>query len=338
MPIVILEGLSVLVIAVIFYALISGFSRWKVARDRSSLIVWAGLVAALFALNPESRIVSVPVALVAAYTVSRYTKAMRMNPDEPTPLLLQFCTYRSAAETGSVAGLMVVVLLYTLGLLQSHDFWVKEGLDRVGNVVVSALLFGGALGALRKVMRSKWPHALFVPYTFTPGGSAVHTREGEGFRADELVLPLVATPFIWLFLGEIHPGWSTIFLFGLMLPSFGFYLLWAFFHTTWLRWIGTVNGQDRAVFRAYEVLIKDQSIQPWLGDVLIEFDPQERVYVVAGTLPGHQEKATVRRRLQEIDADCQVRDDAVRLDDELTPNPWYERAIEKQKRKKRESA
>ncbi len=339
MSIVLLEAFSVLTISVILYALINGVARWKRDKQaRSLLLVWIGLIGVLFALNPGSRLFTLPLSLVIAYVCWHYTKTKRLNRGEPATLLLQFCNYRSVALSGAFAGLMIVSLLYTWGFLQTEDFWQREGIGRAVSALANALIAGAALGVLRKYTRLKWPRSLLVPYTFSPDSNAVQTHEGEGFKVDELFMPLIVTPFLWLFLSEIHPGWSTIFLFGLMLPSFGFYLLWAFFHTAWLRWIGVVNSAERAVYDAYEVLIKDQSIQPWLGGVFIEFDSERGAYVVSGTLPGYQEKATIRRRLLEIEGARGVHDDAVRLDDELTPNPWYERAIERRRRQKSTSA
>ena len=331
-----LEFLSVLLIAVYFYALIRGFSRWRQFPHRTSLLWWGGLVAVLFAINPASRIFTVPAAALIAYGVWRRTRSLPRFEDDPGPLILRFCTRGSVMLAGGLAGLMIAVLLYTLGLLQSPEYWSRQSAGRAVEVVIFSFAFGAILGFARQRIRAAWPRPVFVPHSFVPGGNALQTQEGQGFWADELILPLAATPFLWYALVQVHSGWSAVFIFGLALPTFGFYLLWTFFHTAWLRWIGVVNERDRAVFQAYEVLIKDQFVQPWLGDVIVEFDPRANRYEVTGTLPGTQELATVRKRLREIGG-AEV-SDSVRIDPELIPNPWYQQAIEKRERRRGHTA
>lgn len=229
---------------------------------------------------------------------------------------------------------MVALLLFTLGLLQSEEYWQRQfpsdALEMLVVVHVVAFVFGALLGLARKGLRARFPRPVFTPYAFTPGSDGVNTREGQGFAADELILPVAATPFLWYALTQIHSGWSAIFMFGIALPSFGLYWLWAFFQSAWLDWIGAVNERDRAVFRAHEVLLKSQHVQPWLGDVMIDYDPAAHRYRVRGRLPGNEVLATMRQRLAEIGG-AEVSAE-VHIDPGLIPTPWYQLALENRSR------
>ena len=328
---VFLDLLCVLLIAVFLYAVIDCFSRRRSGERRTALIGWTGLVLTLFALNPGSRLFSLPAALILAILVWRKRRGRHPFADDPPLLLLLFCTPASVALAGGIAAVMVALFLYTLGLLQSDEYWQRQSLLAALEMLAAAFIFGALVGLARKQIRARFSRPVFTPYTFAPGSDGVRTREGQGFTVDELILPIAATPFLWYGLAQIHSGWSALFLFGiLVLPSFGFYWLWMFFQNAWLGWIGAVNEKDRAVFQAYEVLLKSQNVQPWLGDLIIDYDPAAHRYQVRGTLPGNEVLATVRQRLAEIGG-AEVSTE-IHIDPQLIPNPWYQLALQKRSR------
>src|SRR5690606_3779120 len=126
---------------------------------------------------------------------------------------------------------------------------------------------------------------VWVPYFFRRrlDGSGVWA-EGEGFWWDEILLPIVSTPFLWAGLTTIDLGWEALFMFGLVMPSVALYLLWSFVDRFWLRLVGVIDRTQEMEFLAYESLISQPEMAKWMGEVVVEWI--DGGFVATGMLPG----------------------------------------------------
>lgn len=145
-------------------------------------------------------------------------------------------------------------------------------------------------------------------------------------------MAFLGTPFFWGSLSSIHPMWHLIFLYGwIFLPSLVIYMVWAAVHTAWLRWAGAIETKDRHLFAAYEVLMSDDHVQQWLGELSLDYDPKAHRFRVSGTLPRSHLLASIRTRLGAI-AGAAVDLTGVRIDPDLLPNARLELALARRRR------
>lgn len=331
------NAVTFLYLAVVWFGLIDGVTRW-VARRRGVPIGWTVLVALPPAFSLDAiRPLFFAAACVAALAYHRLRRHLK-HQDEPETLLLFFCSYGSVAASGAVAGLTIALFLFAANLLDSWNLW--RPIQIVHLLWVSAA-WGALFGVVRKAIRRRWPEPLgagyiprFNPEVATAKGAAVSAPFGVGgFWVDEIILAVVSTPLLWGVLSSIHPMWHLIFLYGwLFLPALVIYMFWAAIHTAWLRWAGSIDPIDRNLYTAYEALMTDDYVQRWLGEISLGYDPRDHRFAVTGTVPSSAVLSTIRIRLGAIGG-AAVDVSQVKIDPTLMPNARLELALSKRRRR-----
>lgn len=327
------EFLFAVIPALIFGICIFGFMdayfRRRAGEFSQNPVSWLGLLGALLALEPMSKLTYLLVGLVLAgplwYFLYERSKITQPH-SHPEALLLEFCTPGSIALSGGLSAILMALFLYSLGILGNVAFWIDAGVWKL----IFLPFVGGSLSALvRRVVRVRKPVPIWVPYVFRRrlDGSGVWA-EGKGLWVDEIILPIVITPFLWAGLLLVEPGWSGIFMFSLFLPTIGFYLVWAFLNRFWLRLVGMIDRKREMQFMAYELLIGRDSLAQWMGEIVVEWNGTG--YVVAGLLPGHPELMLLKRSLESVSDQVDVSN--VNLVSGLRPNPWFQLALIRKKR------
>lgn len=330
------QGGSLLYLAAVWFGLIDGVVEW-VNRRRSIPIGWAALVALPLALSFEAIWPLFFVAACAAALGYHVARRHLKHQSDPESLLLFFCSDLSTAVCGAIAGMTIAFFLFAAGLLDQWDRWGV--VDMFHLVWVSAI--GGALaGMARKTIRRRWPEPLLVgnarrtnPGVATARGAAIAAPfTSGGFWVDEVILALVGTPLLWGVLSSIHPMWHLIFLYGwIVLPTLVIYMFWASIHTAWLRWAGFIKERDRYLFTAYEVLMTDDHVQRWLGELTIDYDPKAHRFIVSGAVPRSHLLGSIRTRLGAIGG-AAVDLSSVRIVPDLMPNARLELALSRRRR------
>ena len=293
------KGISFAYLIFVWFGLIDGVTLW-LARRRSVPIGWAALAGLPLALSFEAiRQLFFPAACLGALGY-HLTRRHLKHQNDPDTILLFFCSIGSTAASGAAAGLTIALFLFAAGLLDQWELW--------GPAQMIHLLWGSAgggalLGVLRKAIRSRWPEPLLGgnPARTTPGiatarGAAIAAPFGAGgFWVDEIILSALCTPILWGVLSSIHPMWHLIFLYGwVFLPALVIYMFWAAIHTAWLRWAGRISAKDRHLYTAFEVLMTDDHVQRWLGELSIDYEPAAHRFTVGGALPRSHLLSTIR--------------------------------------------
>jgi len=331
------QGVTLVYLSLAWFGLIDGVIEW-VARRRSVPLGWAALVVLPLALSFEA-IWPLFFAAGCLGAVGFHLARRRLkHQSDPESLLLFFCSRLSTVLSGAVAGLTIALFFFSAGLLDLWELWNPA---RLGALVAAGAGGGALLGWLRKAIRSRWPEPLIagsgtrVANVATARGAAISAPfTSGGFWIDEVILSVVATPFLWAGLSEIHPMWHLIFLYGwIFLPTLLIYMIWAGVHTAWLRWAGVIDPKDRRLYEAYEVLMSDDYVQQWLGEISVDYDPKAHRYYVTGVLPRSHHLATVKTRLGAIGG-ASVDVSGVRIDPDLLPNARLELALSRSRRHK----
>lgn len=330
------NAISLVYLVVVWFGLIDGVRLW-IARRRGVPIGWIAMVFLPLALSLEAiRPLFFAAGCVAALAYHLLRRFLKYQ-DDPDTLLLFFCSYGSVAASGAIAGLTIALFLFAANLLDSWTLWRPL---QIFHLVWVSVVWGALLGILRKVIRRRWPEPLgignaarFNPHVATARGAAVSAPFSVGgFWVDEVILAVVSTPILWGILSSIHPMWHLIFLYGwIVMPGLVIYMFWAAIHTAWLRWAGYINPVDRHLYTAYEVLMTDDYVQRWLGEISVDYDPQAHRFTVTGTVPRSDVVATIRTRLKAI-GKAAVDTSAVSIEPGLLPNPRLELALSKRRR------
>lgn len=337
MPAWIGGGAAFLFLAVAWFGLIDGVIEW-IGRRRTAPLGWAALVAAPLALSFDAiwpLFVAAACGGAGAYHLLRRRLKRQRDPES---LLLYFCSDASIATCGAAAGVVIALFLFTAGLLDQWEYW---GAIRMAQLIWVPAIAGALLGLARTRIRRRWPMPLLVGNpgramgeASTAKGAALAGPLGAGgLWVDEVVLSLAATPLLWGALSEVHPMWNLIFLYGwAVLPSLVLYMFWAAVHTAWLRWVGVMNQTDRYLYEAYEVLIYDDHVQRWLGELELDYDPVAHRYTVGGAVPRSHLLTSIQTRLSAIDG-AGVDVSQVRVVPDLMPNARLELALARRRKR-----
>lgn len=285
----------------------------------------------------------IPTAVLSAilYILLR----RRMKPElRPESVLLFFGDKVSIAVSGAMAALTLGLFLFAAGLLDQPEDWRGA---HAWVVVACPLVLGAATGLARQALRKKYPEPTSIGLIYGSGGSqmvgwrpmATRPMMPAGFWWDELIMSAVLTPILWPLLSSAFAVWGLVFLLGMcVLPTLIFYMTWSTLHTTFLRWFGTVDRKAQMQYEAYDVLVTDDTVGPYLGKITVTYEEPINRFVVEGMLPQRYHVETIRRRLREIHGG-EVDTTNVTIDPELLPTPWFELALARRdKRKKSEAA
>lgn len=331
------NGISFVYLVIVWFGLIDGVRLW-VSRRRSVPIGWLALVGLPLALSFDAiRPLFFAAACLGALGYHLFRRFLKYQND-PDTLLLFFCSPGSTAISGAIAGLTIALFLFAAGLLDQWELW---GPIQLFHLLWGSTVGGAVLGLLRKAIRRRWPEPLWIgnaartsPAVATARGAAISAPFSTGgFWVDEVVLAVLCTPVLWGVLSSIHPMWHLIFLYGwVFLPTLVIYMFWASIHTAWLRWAGNISAKDRHLFTAYEVLMTDDHVQRWLGELSIDYDPRDHRFTVSGTVPQSHVLSTIRTRLGVIGG-AGVDVSGVRIDPDLLPNARLELALSRRRRR-----
>jgi len=331
----VLSVIPAMIFGVCSFATIDAIVGRRRRKHAPNPLAWLALAGYLFALDPGSKISYLAAGLAIAglvwYTLYRGAKK-RQPRSHPEALLLEFCVPGSVALAGALSALFIALYLYSLGLLGDVEYWSAAGAWKL----IAFPFAGGAIVALLRRGIRRWkPAPVSMPYGVRWGMGDSHTwAEGKGLWLDEIILPVVLTPFLWAALQSVDLGWSSFFIFGLVFPTAAFYFLWGFVDRFWLRLVGVVDRRLEMDFLAYEALISEPDLAQWLGDLVVAWNGDG--FVVSGALPGRQELARVRKALEELAPNVDVSE--VSFQPELIPNPRLQLALAKRRRRLQQSA
>ena|GEM_PF-3378691 len=332
------SGIALIYLAVAWFGLIDGVVEWANRRRRAPL-GWVALVVAPLAVSFEAVWPVFFAAACAAAAGYHGLKGRLKHQDDPEALLLFFCSDASIAACGAVAGLMSALFLFTAGMLDQWEAWSA---GKLFHLIWVPAAWGALFGVARKRIRRRWPEPLWtgnagqpVVGVTTPQGAAIaRPFSSGGIWLDEVVLSLAATPLLWGLLSSVHPMWNLLFLYGwIVLPSLVIYMFWAAAHTAWLRWAGAIDRTDRYLFAAYEVLMTDDHVQQWIGELSLDYDAGAHRFVVRGAVPRSHLLSSIRTRLSAIDG-AGVDLAGVDVVPDLMPNARLELALSRRQRQR----
>lgn len=329
-------GFAWIYLVAAWFGLIEATLEW-VNRRRTVPIGWTALVIVPLALS-FSNIWPLFFAAACAAAVLHYVLKGRLkHQSDPEPLLLFFCSDASVAACGAIAGLTIALFLFSSGMLDGWETWNAA---RLLHLIWVPAAMGALFGLGRKYIRRRWPEPLFTGNpgqptagVATPRGVAIaRPFAAGGLWVDEVILSLIGMPIFWGLLSSIHPMWHLLFLYGwLVLPALVIYMFWAAAHTSWLRWAGSMSRTNRYLYEAFEVLMTDDHVQQWLGELEVDYDAGAHRYIVSGAVPHTHLVATIRTRLGAIDG-AGVDVSGVRVVPELMPNARLEVALARRRR------
>jgi hypothetical protein len=314
-PLGLLYAPLLLSLVVLWYLTISFLLTWLKEKKRPDR-VWQLLVAlgVLMATTRSIWFGSLHIILITATIFWVMThgkeKLFKLAPS----LRLKYCTPGSTALAGAFAALTIICIAFLVRFSDQTLMW-GQPLKLAATTCVAAM-FGVVAGLARKHARRRWPEPVQTGYVGSGWG---------GFYFDEVILPVVFTPFIWGGLMLLDYGWSIIFGWGIMalplmvLLTMPLYAIWAWFHTGLLGWLGTIERKQFMEYEAYEAVIWDDHIQQWLGDLKITADQSNNEYVLTGMLPDRMTLNSIRLRLQDIHQ-ATVDATAVTIDPTIEPD------------------
>jgi len=327
---IVLTLIPTVAIGVCIFALVDAVVRRLKRQFAQHPMSWLGFLGPILLYHPESKLLSfiAGCAIAVPTWYALYRRTQKTQPQlRPEALLLEFCSPSTTAVAGGLSAVFLALSLYCIGFLGDDDYWTKVG---VWKLFAFPYVGGAILASVRRRIRLRRPDPVWVPYVFKRrlDGSGVWA-EGQGLWMDEVVLPIVITPVLWLGLAEVDLGWSGFFMFGLALPTYGFYFAWTFANRFWLRLVGVIDRAREMQFIAYELLISQQAMARWMGEIAVEW--RDGGYVASGILPRRSDVTFLKRSLEQLAESVDV--SGVTIVPELQPNPWFQLALIRQKRR-----
>src|SRR5690606_41357613 len=137
------HGLTLVYLSLVWFGLIDGVVEW-VARRRSVPLGWAALVVLPLALSFEAIWPLFFAAGCLGAAGFHLTRRRLKHQSDPESLLLFFCSRISTVLSRAVAGLTIVLFLFSAGLL---DLWVPSSPGRLTTPIATCQGGGHNIGS-----------------------------------------------------------------------------------------------------------------------------------------------------------------------------------------------
>lgn len=312
--------LALLACTVACFWVIDGVAGWMRERKPARLVPWI-VLALLVGVNFLPRLLYyVPMSFTLAFLVWFFSHGRRKYQRLTDPLLLNWSSLPSLCLSGSLAGATLVLFFGAVFQFPNPGSFVAA--------LGAGLIIGGPLAAAKRSIRRRWPGMIGGRFDIgmsptagpvAAGGPAVAGGGGSAGRLymDEVIALFAGLPVLF-FIGPF----AIIGPFG----PWAAYLLWSALQAAWLRWVGVVEEGRRMIANAYEVILWDDYLCSWLGELVIQWDQASRKYMVAGALPNRGLLRSLETRLAGIEG-AGVDTSRVRIDPELRPDPHKQIAL-----------
>ena len=291
----------VLFMSVGCFYLVDGVVAWRQRGQPTPVLFWVLVLLIAAVRLSRLALAAFPLSLLLGGATWFFGHGRRQFVELSDPLLLRFASRISVAVSGSLAGFTVLFGFFTL-------FGVTDW-GVVGLAIPASIVLGAALGLAKKFIRKRWPERL--------GEGSAGLAQGGIFYMDEL-LALIAGLLSLPLLGEMAIA-------GPFFPI-AVYFAWSFLQMAWLRWVGAVDESRRMEAQACEVILCDDYLATWLGELKLDYQRDTKRYVVSGTLPSRGLLATLKTRLGSVEG-AGVDVSGVRIDPESKPDPRKQVAL-----------
>ncbi|MBE3578012.1 MAG: hypothetical protein IMX00_10040 [Limnochordales bacterium] len=292
---------TIIYLSVSSFYLVDGLVEWRKRGQPTWALFWVLVLLIAAVRLSRLALAAFPISFLIGGATWFFGRGRQQFVGLSDPLLLGFASLSSVAISGALAGFTVLFIFFTL-------FGVTDR-SVLGLAIPAALVLGAILAVAKKFIRKRWPERL--------GEGSAGLTQGGMFYMDE-VIALIASLFLLPLLGGMAIA-------GPFLPM-AVYFAWSFLQMRWLRWVAAVDESQRMEAEAYDVILRDDHLAAWLGELKLDYQQDTKRYVVSGTLPSRGMLASLETRLRGVEgADVDL--SRVRIDPELKPDPWKQVAL-----------